>query len=267
MEMMEKFQLQSDLMSTAPQATTSVRQSLPSGIWGTSSASFTYSQAWDRADKVGPNPRNDAAYLGCDQFFSPGSATLVPGSESLNQLTGSQLAEDPFGFEPMSMPSLSSSDVKVDIKHEDITDDEMAMKSVSVENHNAADAPDTSSRMDTLDMNVDIKAELKNDDYNFSKVRDIHVKSEASAKSEAGVKLETEIKSELQVKSETPDNNGVKPDAEAAEPSGISELKKESSDASQTGEAVDKVTCRAGKKSKYGFQNKLIISTHFILLL
>lgn len=254
MEKMEKFQLQSDLMSSAPQATTSIRQSVPSSIWGTSGTSFTYSQAWDRADKVGSNARNDATYLGCDQFFSPGSATLVPGSESLNQLTGSHLADDPFGFEPMSMPSLSSS-VKVDIKHEDITDDEMAMKSESVENHNVTDAPDASSMTDTLDMNVEIKAELKNEDYNFSKVRDSQVKSEASAKSEAAVKLEMEIKSESQVKSETSDDNGMKPDAETAESSGTSELKKEASDANLTGETVDKVSCRNGKKGKFNFQN------------
>lgn len=182
MDMLEKRQIQIEFSSQSSQARGSFLEIFPGAAAAVVSVGANSCQPWEKSDKLELNIKQEMTF---EPFFSPDNGMLSSELDSVSQSMGSHLSDSLFGYEPM--PSLSTAEVKLDIKHEDITDDEMATKSESTETRETLDVS-----CGVLKKEIEFKTELEKDEFPIP-----------DCQKKTGVKPETEVKMEYEKESAT----------------------------------------------------------------
>lgn len=213
MDQLERRLTQSELISPSSQAVSSFLQTLSGAPSLTGNFGTTNSQSWENDDRHGMSIKQEMTF---EPFFSPDSGMAFSGLDPVNQSIGSHMNSDLIGYDSLS---LSSSEAKLNVKHEDITDDEMGTN------------PEPSKPSQSIDASTGkLKLEKEDLDGTFEWQR------------ESGVKLETN----MDTKMESTTEEKMKNDPDVDERTSSAELRSRQSDNRQTSAA--KHNNKPGKK-------------------
>lgn len=219
MDQLKRRLTQSELISPSSQAVSSFLQTLSGAPTFTSNFGTTYSQSWEKDDRQGMSIKQEMTF---EPFFSPDSGIVSSGLDSVNQSIGSHMNSDLVGYDSLSL----SSEVKLDVKHEDITDDEMGTNLEPSKPSQSIDASDGKLKKET---------EVNRD---FEEDQDVAFECQR----ESGIKLETK----MDTKMESTTEEMMKKDPEVDEQISSAELRSKPSDNRQTTTA--KHNNKPGKK-------------------
>lgn len=232
MDMLEKRQIQTEYSSVSSQAVGSFLEIFPSAPSAAVSIGANSCQPWEKTDKAELNIKQEMAF---EPFFSPDNGMLSSELDSVSQSMDSHLSDSLFGYEPM--PSLLTAEAKLDIKHEDITDDEMATKSESTEIRKTLDVS-----CGVLKKEIELKTEAEKDEF---PMHDCQKKTDV--KPETEVKVENDMESTIERKiQKSPEGSGQT----------SAELTKGPTENGQT--SAPKHSLKAGKKGAFTFFIKRI---------
>lgn len=220
MDELKRRLTQSELISPSSEAVSSFLQTLSGAPTFTDNFGTTYSQSWETDDRQGMSIKQEMTF---EPFFSPDSGMVSSGLDSMTQSIGSHMNSDVVGYDSLS---LSSSEVKVDVKHEDITDDEMGTNPEPSKPSRSIDASDGK-----LKKEAEVNREFEEDQ---------NVMFECQR--ESGVKLEMKMDTKMEPATE----EKMKKDPEVDERTSSAELRSRPPDNRQMSSA--KLNNKPGKK-------------------